>query len=130
MSNNYYTLDNGINYYGCGEHNINENAIESCQKCQYNSDLKINKCIKCNDEFALLDDDGSICIPLSNINDLINAQKIIGNSETTKYYTCNKLMPNCDTCDEPENCLNCKTCGLLCTSCSQDSGKPWSASIV
>ena len=108
-SNNdeYFTLDNGINYYGCGEHDINENAIESCQKCQYNLDLKINKCIKCDDQYVILDDDGSICIPLSNINDLINSNKIIGNSQTTKYYTCNKLMPNCDRCDD-EKCLECK----------------------
>ena len=103
----YFTIDNGIHYYGCGQ-TINEKAIDHCQKCEYNSNLKVNKCIKCITDYIILDDDGSFCYPLSTINTLISQNKIFGSSASTKYYTCNKVIPNCDKCDNFDNCLTCK----------------------
>ena len=108
-SNNdqYFTLDNGINYYSCGS-NLNEKAIENCEKCEYNKNLEKNNCIKCVDTYIILDDDGSICISQTSIQSQIDDNKMIDNGDNTKYYTCNKIIANCDTCDALDNCLTCK----------------------
>ena len=104
----YFTPDNGRNYYQCEKTSLNEKAIDNCLKCEYNSNTQKNNCIQCKTGYIILDDDGSLCIDSSAISDQINVNKIIGESATTKYYTCSKLMENCDTCDSNENCLTCK----------------------
>ncbi len=109
-SNNklFFTTNNGINYYGCGEKDINGKAIRFCEECEYDTKLQKNNCIKCLDDYIILDEDGDICIDKSILADQITQKTLIENTEHTKYYTCSKLIPNCDTCDAATNCLSCK----------------------
>ena len=104
----YFTIDNGINYYGCGEILINGKAIENCQKCEYDNILKKNNCILCANNYIILDEDGSICISTSTFSSQITQQTMFSNNEGTKYYSCNKVMQNCDKCNSDHNCLACK----------------------
>ena len=112
INNEFFTIDNGINYYNCDKIEFSEKAIQNCQKCEYDNNSKKNKCIKCKTNYLILDDNDSICKNIDDFNSLINDKKILGDMDTTKYYTCNKLIPNCETCEiNSENniiCISCK----------------------
>lgn len=106
----YFTNDGNINFYKCDNVALSSDAIEFCDKCVYGETTKKNSCIECTSNYIILDDNDNICIDitLNNIAQQINDNRIIGNDEGTKYYTCSNLMENCDTCLEMETCETCK----------------------
>ena len=112
-SNNeeYFTTDNGVHYYQCGQISETDKAIENCKKCHYDEDSGINNCLECQTNYIIIDDDGSLCINSEDpviSNQISNNNLIQIDSTTTKYYTCNKLMPNCETCNSENNCVTCR----------------------
>ena len=101
-NDNYITLDNGINYYECGK------IIENCSKCKLNSEKKEGKCITCNKNFALLDNNYSKCYNLEEeLSILINNKEIFTNDNGINYFSCNKYINNCNKCENEYNCLLC-----------------------
>ena len=106
-NNEYFTIDNGINYYHCYRNDLTEKAIQNCKKCEYDSTSGRNNCLECNNNYIILDDDGSICILKSTLSSEKNGNKIIENSSQTKYYRCNTLISNCEKCTSFTNCDTC-----------------------
>jgi hypothetical protein len=106
-NNEYFTIDNGINYYHCYRNDLTEKAIQNCKKCEYDSTSGKNNCLECNNYYIILDDDGSICILKSTLSSEKNDNKIIENSSQTKYYRCNTLISNCEKCTSFTNCDTC-----------------------
>ena len=48
----YFTQDNGINYYSCGEISIDGiKGIENCKRCEYDNNLKKNNCKECESNY-------------------------------------------------------------------------------
>lgn len=105
----YFTIDNGINYYHCDKNDLTEKAIQNCKKCEYDSTSNKNNCLECNTNYIILDDDGSICIDKTTLDPQITGKTIILDPDhNTKYYKCSTKLPNCETCDSLTNCLTCK----------------------
>jgi hypothetical protein len=44
-NNEYFTIDNGINYYHCYKNDLTEKAIQNCKKCEYDSISEKNNCL-------------------------------------------------------------------------------------
>ena len=114
-SNNeeYFTTDNGVHYYQCGQTlESNNKGISNCEKCIYNQITGINNCLKCQSNFIILDDNGSLCINSGEAlinNQIINKNIIEIEPSSTKYYSCNRLIENCETCNSENECITCKT---------------------
>ena len=106
-NNEYFTIDNGINYYKCNLNGL-EKAIQNCQKCEYDSTSEKNNCLECNTNYIILDDDSSICIPQNTFTSQIADKKIIPDPDhNTKYYRCNTKIPNCEKCLSLTICDTC-----------------------
>ena len=91
----YYQIEN--DFYSCLFHN----SIENCKKCQNN-----NSCLLCNDNYAFIKDDKSIC---SKIEELGNHYILI-DTESRIYKKCEESLQKCDTCESEDNeaiCLSC-----------------------
>ena len=110
-NNEYFTIDNGINYYQCNKNTLTEKAIDNCKKCEYDNTSGKNNCLECYSNYIILDDDSSICIPQSSLNSQIGDNKIIQDTtpnHNTKYYRCSTIIPNCEKCDSLTACTSCK----------------------
>ena len=106
INEEYFSDDNNINFYKCNNLQINNNAIKNCLKCIYSEG---NNCTECIEGYIILDNNDHLCIQLtSTIQEQIDKKKMVGNELGTKYYTCSKLMDNCDTCEEIDTCSTCK----------------------
>ena len=104
----YFSDDNNINFYKCGDTTLSQYAISDCKKCEFSLEKMENKCTSCDNGKIILDDNDNICIDLStSIQTQIDNEKIVANDLGTHYYTCNKLFDNCDTCLINE-CSTCK----------------------
>ena len=109
VNDEYFSDDNFINFYKCDNTGLSSKAINNCKKCEYFLETSENKCIECNEDYIILDNNDLLCIyKTTSIQEQIDNNKIIPNELNTKYYTCNKLMENCDTCESMEICLTCK----------------------
>ena len=106
----YFTTDNGRTYFECGIEDLEDKYIENCEKCEYNSITQKNNCKKCKAGFIILDDDGSNCLTITDetISRQISENKITGDINSTKYYHCNIIIPNCDECENKTYCRICK----------------------
>ena len=105
--NNYYTLDNGINYYTC-DYEPNIKGISNCLECEiYLDDINKLKCNKCRENYAFLDNDYKNCHDIENeIQDKINS-KIVYKLNDLNYYTCSVIIENCTKCENEQKCLEC-----------------------
>ena len=109
VNDEYFSDDNFINFYKCDNTADSSKAINNCKRCEFISENSENKCIECDTGFIILDNNDILCIRLTQaIQDQIDNNKIISNELGTKYYTCSKLMENCDTCESMEICSTCK----------------------
>ena len=105
QSNNYYTLDNGINYYNC-EYDSDIKGIGNCSKCIIENNKL--KCITCKELFAFLDDDIYSCHDIINeLNDKIKNKIIYSLDNGINYYTCEKQIEKCESCMNSNVCLKC-----------------------
>lgn len=86
---NYYTEDEGKNYYLCS------NSIQFCTSCGSKE-----KCTSCNDGYDLVNND-ELCI---NINEKKYYQDPDNNNY---YYICSTSLSNCLTCDSKTKCNTC-----------------------
>ena len=104
-SNNYYTLDNGINYYNC-DFDSYIKGIEDCSECLIENDKLM--CIKCKEQFGLLDNDVFKCINIINeLDDKIKNNKVYTLDKGINYFTCEKQIENCTRCINNKTCLQC-----------------------
>ena len=92
-SNNYFTDDNGLNYYSCS--NIQYHSVEYCLNCN-------NKetCLTCQNGFSLFNSN-NLCISNS---DLIKNKYYKINDN---YYLCSDTIKGCEKCTNPNTCLEC-----------------------
>ena len=93
----YYTKDNGINYYSCLLYNKIEHCDEcsngtSCVKCQYNYVFKHNNSLECELK-SLLEQD----------------KKFYTNDGGNNYYSC-LIYNEIEHCDECSNSTSCNKC--------------------
>ena len=101
----YYLYDDKV-YYLCS---LNK-GVEHCQKCSGQ-----NHCTKCEKGFAILDDDYTQCIKISELTSLSNYYYTHDGGEN--YYTCSKY----DT--DNKHCLMCEfpyINNFLCLKCDTD----------
>ena len=92
-SNNYFTDDNGLNYYSCS--NIQYHSVEYCLNCN-------NKetCLTCQNGFSLFNSN-NLCISNS---DLVKNKYYKINDN---YYLCSDTIKGCEKCTNPNTCLEC-----------------------
>ena len=103
--NNYYTLDNGINYYSC-DFEPNIKGIGNCSECRIEN-KKLN-CIKCKENFGILDNNLFKCYDILNeLYDKINNKSIYTTDNGTNYYSCEKSIENCSNCINNNICIKC-----------------------
>ena len=104
-NNNYYTIDNGINYYSC-DFEPNIKGIVNCSECQIKNDIL--ECSKCKEQFGFLDDNLQYCYDIINeLDDKIRDKTIYKRNDTNKYYTCKIQIENCYKCENHSICLEC-----------------------
>ena len=88
VDDTYYTEDGGKTYQLCSE------AMENCEKCNVK-----NICLKCFDNYGLLEKNKNICIYIGD-NEYYT-------DDGSSYYLCNKSLPFCQKCTNRNHCLNC-----------------------
>ena len=92
-------------FFYLNETHINKcsNSIEKCDQCENN-----NTCIKCQDNYFLINDDKQNCIDISKIS--IN-NYFLDNDKTT-YYSCNNTLYHdvkyCEKCSSKDICSLCQ----------------------
>ena len=96
LGNNTFTNDSGINYYDC---NI---AISNCNICSNNGTI----CQQCNSNYYFLDEDKTKCHKETDLNSQYR-NKIYKHDEYN-YYSCNKGVNYCETCNNGTYCLSCQ----------------------
>ena len=94
--NNYYTKDEGISYYPC------ENIINSCSKCDYNSNQNIVKCNLCSNNYVLYENENKCLSKLS----LDNTFYYLNNGQT-HVNKCSNAIQNCNECQNGNICKKC-----------------------
>ena len=100
----YYLDPSDGFYYLCSK------KINGCNKCNDG-----NKCLECNSEFAL--DENDKCIHLSQ------RSKYYLDPITLRYVSCSKIE-NCEECSSSTQCLKCKSGFKLNNSlCEKDENK-------
>ena len=92
-SNNYFTDDDGINYYSCSDSFYH--SVENCLKCN-------NKetCLSCQNGYLLLNSN-NLCLSNSDLKK--NKYVLINNV----YKACSELMKGCETCTSGDKCTEC-----------------------
>ena len=92
-SNNYFTDDDGINYYSCSDSFYH--SVENCLKCN-------NKetCLSCKNGYLLLNSN-NLCLSNSDLKK--NKYVLINNV----YKACSELMKGCETCTSGDKCTEC-----------------------
>ena len=109
IDDEYFSADNFINFYKCDNTALSAKAISNCERCKFSLETKQNSCIQCSPGYIILDNNDFLCIYITNlIQYQIDNNKIIQNELDQKYYTCSKLMENCDACENMEECSTCK----------------------
>ena len=109
INEQYFSDDYFINFYKCDNTVKSNKAISNCEKCEFSLETMENKCIQCKTNYIILDNNALLCISLTaSIQEQIDNNKIIPNELGNKYYTCSKLMENCDICDDMNTCRTCK----------------------
>ena len=68
--------------------------MENCEKCNVK-----NICLKCFDNYGLLEKNKNICIYIGD-NEYYT-------DDGSSYYLCNKSLPFCQKCTNRNYCLNC-----------------------
>ena len=92
----YYFDEERREYFSCG--NINYHSVENCKKCNNNF-----SCTLCDEEYALIDENKSIC---ANISELGN-NYIIDKNDSSIYRKCHYYLQNCDACTSYNKCTSC-----------------------
>jgi hypothetical protein len=123
ISDEYYTKDDGVNYYTCNGLGINH--MKNCIRCHYNDTLVCDECVEnkynllfkcvneirncseydengncriCEDDFAFIEENRIVCI---NKRSLIKEQ-FYTKDNGISYYTCNgegnNHIQNCKKC--------------------------------
>ena len=87
--NKYYSEDNNISYYPCGQ------AMSQCDYCSNKS-----VCEKCNTNYYLYKGKLDECIKIDNIENYY--------FDGSSYYPCDETMTNCEKCSGPQTCYQCK----------------------
>ena len=90
---NYYKIEGSKTYYRkC------EKDIDNCEQCSSST-----HCIKCKNNFAIIEDIYNICEDLSS-------QKYYYDDESGKYKLCSTKMINCEKCITKNDNFICKQC--------------------
>ena len=121
----YFTEDDGKSYTSC------ENAISNCIKCSgknecllckegyifnennitcvseipscKNYDINYESCEECSEGYYLLNDDKLNCH-----NESLDKDKYFTEDEGKTFISCEKVINNCDKCEERQKCKKCK----------------------
>ena len=121
----YFTEDDGKSYTSC------ENAITNCIKCTgknecllckegyifnennitcvseipscKNYDINYELCEECSEGYYLLNDDKLNCH-----NESLDKDKYFTEDEGKTFISCEKVINNCDKCEERQKCKKCK----------------------
>ena len=105
INDEYYTNDNGTNYYKCdGE---GENKIKNCKRCTYNDTKTIKlTCKECQENFALLDEIENKCYSKEIANN-----KSFYLEDDNHLKSCSKKIDNCLYCEKDnEKKIMCEKC--------------------
>jgi len=97
FNESFYTKDDGISYYPCSD------ADQYCLKCFFNKKSSLSNCYECIDQYAVLADSLSACVPAKdyqNNNDFFFVNY-------TYIEICSKLLTNCQTCNNSTYCNKC-----------------------
>ena len=92
-------------YYYMNETHINKcsNIIKNCNECENN-----NTCLKCKNDFYMINNNAENCINISKIPEY----EYYLNENETKYYSCNNSIyqdiNNCKLCLSKANCSLCQ----------------------
>ena len=105
LNDEYYTNDDGINYYKCdGE---GENKIKECKRCTYDDKKNIKlTCRECQENFVILEDIENKCYSKEIANN-----KSFYFEDDSHLKSCSKKInkiKNCKKCKNSENCILCK----------------------
>ena len=113
---NYALIDNDlskcialdlVDYENC------EKITEKRYKCYYNQidnckkylDIKKDKCIECDEDYSIINDDYTNCKLKENY---IENKSFYTENEGKNYYSCSKKIKNCDECThDGRQCLKC-----------------------
>ena len=121
----YFTEDEGKSYISC------EKIVANCEKCKEKNicllckegykfniessscdeiisfcnfyDSNFENCKECKEGYYLLDDDNLLCHNTSLVPD-----KFFTEDGGKKYFSCEKVIENCEKCKERNECLLCK----------------------
>ena len=118
---NYYYNEADNTYYLCSENCKSCTGKDNCNQCDEMYKLKLNnsgceeiipgckvldinkeKCEECKDNFYFLDGDKYHCY-----NDTIDLSEHFTEDGGKNYFTCNKVIQNCNKCTERSECLEC-----------------------
>ena len=91
LKKNQYYLVNDLEYYKCDYKGVN-----NCDYC-----LSGTHCIKCKNNFTLLDEDNSKCHSINNLT------KEYYRKDEFYYASCHKAIMGCKECINSEYCSNC-----------------------
>jgi hypothetical protein len=92
-------------FYYLNETHINKcsNSINNCDECQDNT-----ICLKCKNNFYMINDETNNCIQESKINE----DESYLNDDNTMYYSCNNILYqdvlNCKKCLSKSHCTLCR----------------------
>ena len=92
---NYYTKDEGISYYPCG------NEIDNCSNCFYDENQNKVNCYLCQSNFALLKEE-ELCLSKEILN------KTYYYLNETHINKCSNIIENCDECEDNKTCSKCR----------------------
>ena len=100
----YYSKDDEISYLKCDD--LDNEGIENCKTCEYNSDKNKVICTKCKSGFVIKDKETDKCY--SN-DDYINNKEYYYEDE---YHVrkCSIRIENCIECEKLDGKLNCNLC--------------------
>ena len=118
---NYYKKEEDNTYYKCSENCLFCTGKDICNKCDELYKLKKDnsgceeiipgckiidpnnhKCKECKDNYYFIDEDNYHCY-----NDTIDSDKYFTEDNGKNYYSCNKVIENCDKCNGRNECLFC-----------------------
>ena len=113
--NNCYSKELFVNdkrYYYEDSMNIRtcSKAIEKCEQCEKTEDNLF--CLKCINDYYLLNEDNLNCKTESEISEMISLDEYYLDGINNHYYACNNIqynsIPNCKKCDSKDSCTLCQ----------------------
>ena len=57
----YFSDDNNINFYKCGDTTLSQYAISDCKKCEFSLEKMENKCTSCDERHFLDNNKCNVC---------------------------------------------------------------------